>query len=74
MLAVIRKLSGPSIGLNMDSMVNIILMVLSKHILSLIGLEQLLSKTAGKYCVGDEVCIICLSYICSCTCTTGHNG
>ena len=74
MLEVTRKLSGPSIGLNMDLLVNIIMVWAGKTYSSLIGLEQLLSKTAGKYCVGDEVCIICLSYIYSCTCATGHNG
>ena len=41
--------------------------------LSLTGLEQLLSKTSGKYCVGDEVHIDYLS-VCSITHSTGYNG
>ena len=40
-----------------------------------VGLEQLLSKTSGKYCVGDEVKIICLSiHTLIHTCTTGYDG
>ena len=58
MLEVTRKLSGANIGLNMDLPVSnyqINMAKTCKCIFCHVGLEQLLSKTAGKYCVGDEV-------------------
>lgn len=52
-----RKQSGVSIGLRKD------LKVIRLHMLSCPpnhctkGLEKMLDSTAGKYCIGDEVCL-----------------
>lgn len=74
MLEATRKPSGANTGLSMDLLVSLPSIKQKKgQFISHVGLEQSLSKTSGKYCVGDEVITItCVhlyhSYV------TGHNG